>query len=329
MSSLEFFHVQQKIIHDLMGSEWFSRPKNRICHHPAYKKYIICKKFISQGGIIHWPEDENLIKEFCGVILDSFDLVRSSGTKIDMFNFTSNIIGDFSVFGDEKSSSRIKSVINDPNLFSSLLAELAFAAWCFSKKYEVTPFEHDGYPDFKVVIAGDNVPIFVECKKLIAGYGKSRVSKIVSKANKQIKKTGEKGIGIVLIDATEIIDSPSVFSDEIPEKVEELEGYIRRTISNKNSSISAAIIVWNDYVAMGTPSSSERMQFTFRRRQLLVHHQSPLLKLPKGHQLSKYGATISFGVNFTSRVHRNKISRNATCLCKSGKRYKHCCGKLT
>lgn len=304
MSSLEFLRVQQKVILDLMGKEWFSRPKNRISHHPAYQKFLVCDKFISQEGRIRWPEDRDSIKHLCAVLLvllDSFDLVRSSGTKTDMFEFRSNVLSDFSGFGDNKSSSRIKSIINDPNIFSSLLTELSFAAWCFSKEYTVTPFEYDGYPDFKIEINGEHTPIFVECKKLMEGYGKSRISKIISKANKQIKATNKRGCGVVIIDATRIIENPNVFSDEIPEKIIELEGLIANSISSQNSLVSAVMIVWNDYVAMGEPSKSARMQFTFRRRQILIHHKSPIVELSESHPIEEYGATIYFWREFYSQ----------------------------
>lgn len=325
--SLGFIRTQQTVIRELMGEEWLLLPNNRISSHPAYKKLLVCEKFISQGGVIRWPEDEALINNLCELILDSLDIVRSSGKEVDMFDYTSNVLGSFSGFGDAKSSSRIKSVINDPKTFSSLLTELSFAAWCESKDQNVTAYENDGYPDFKIESNDQSLPVFVECKKLLEKFTKNRISKIISKANKQIKKVNELGYGIVLIDATAIIDNPEAFSDEIPERILELKALIKNATGNDNSSVSA-VVVWNDFDAKGSPESGY-MQFGFRRRNMVIHHKKPIVSLPEDHLIAKYGATILLPFNFTLRKDSNKIRRNSRCGCGSGSRHKHCCGKIT
>lgn len=327
MNREKYFVIQQKIIHEFMGEEWFSRQKCRIQNHPAYKTNEIYKKFISQRGEIRWPDDENLMPYYLLSWMEAYDIIKASGTEIDKFDFDSFRLSDFNLYGDEEDQSRIRKIREDPVSFESLLTEFKFYSWSVSNNFDATPYETEGFPDFKLASSKLGLPIVVECKKLMSGSNlNNKVPNIIKGANKQIKKISENCYGIVFIDASSIIENPKTLSDAIPDDVREIINHIERAVSNLNTAVSAVLLSWSDYSVLGDSAKNRMLKFISRRRSILIHHKSPKISLPEGTELQKYGNDLSINIHLEPLPRPFKYIRNGPCNCRSGKRYKHCHG---
>jgi len=327
MPFIKVFEIQRDVFQALMGEEWFSRKEYRIKNHPAYIRTKICNKFISQNGAFNLPEDNNIVPLYMASFLEVFDIVKASGAQIDKFDIGSFVMDNFKAYGDEKVQSRIKTVVRNPIEFESLLTELTFGAWCLSKELNVKASEEEGYPDFELTGLDLELPVLVDCKKLMEDTNlEKRVSYIIKKANKQVKRVTGINYGIVFIDASAKVKKTDCLSDSIPSEILQIEELIKHSISNFNTSISAVILCWDDYSNLGDLSEDRSRTFVFRRRSKLFHHKSPRNSLPENTVFDNYGTSLTNHLEPNTNIDLFKQARNSVCICDSGKRYKHCCG---
>ncbi|MBE9398199.1 SEC-C domain-containing protein [Pontibacterium sp. N1Y112] len=313
--------IHKKVVISLMGEDWFSKPKYRIDHHPAYKVFAIADQLQIQQNILRFPDNEELIYSLCGVLLDLDVLVRCSGTPVHMTDLEKLVLSDFSNFGDEQVRSRIRSGVHDPGIYLSLQTELNLASWANSKGFSVTPYEENSFPDFRLDGQGLELPCLVECKKLLDTVSLKRISKIIVKANKQIKAVGINCFGLVVIDASLFI--PDLQGKVASERLKELEVEIQHAISRSNSAVSAVLLVWLERSM--TIHNSGYVEACLKRNQLLIHHGKPIKALPESMKFDGYVNEVCMGIKTQKRM---MIGRNNPCICGSNKRYKHCCGSL-
>jgi len=210
-------------------------------------------------------------------------------------------LGSFANYGDSAVKRRIRSIIDKDIHFVSLLTELSYAAWHISKGHKVTAFESKGLPDFKVCNHGGSLPIVTDCKRLFKNTNNSRLAKIITKANKQIKKLDVDCYGIAAIDITDKIAQTDDFSDSIPQSVMEISKIIKKSIQRQNTSISAILLLWSDYILHGKPGESPRSLFAYRKRSYTIKHQHPKHKLPENFSLFDFGNTITYRITWNPR----------------------------
>ena len=332
--NVSFFAVQKQLLEQLFGDKWFVNNLARNKRHPAFKKWQFCREMIEKGGEISFPVIRDEFDQIASLMLDNYILAESSGGELSQFS-----LGDFKGFGDEKVQKRIQTIISDPKQFNSLMTELSLAAWCSSKDFLVTPYEEIGYPDFRLDIDGVNLPVVVECKNIEDGTTNNRFKNIVNKANKQIKNIGEDCYGVLFVDITALVERREELSDSLPESVEIIIEIFNDLLAHFNSSVSSAILFWDEYSIFGEEQDAERTTAFIRRRSYHVAHKNPKQCLPSDTPLLEYGNTIAFGVDrnppkeiremlYGSSSALNSVSRNSLCPCGSEKRFKHCCGSL-
>lgn len=296
MNTKIFFEAQNKILEELFGRKWFSEKSRKKTNHPAYLKWKLCAKLISQNGIIKWPEDTHNFSEVADIILNNYFLLQCSGGNINKLE-----LGSFANFGDDPVRKRLISVLQSETHFSSLMTELSYAAWHISKGHKVIAYEDEGYPDFQVIMNSTKLPLVTDCKRIFKDTNNSRLSKVITKANKQIKKIAIDCYGICVIDITEKITNNNHFSDNIPQEVLDISSVVSKSIQTKNSSVSAVLLLWNDYVLHGIPETSPTSLFAYRRRGYLVSHSDPKYNLPKNIELFAFGNTITYRVTWKQR----------------------------
>jgi len=209
-------------------------------------------------------------------------------------------LGTFSAYGDAKVRRRISSVIYEPRGFLSLLTELSFAAWNLSKGFAVTPYEHEGYPDFRVEMNDMDFPVVADCKRVSRESGVMRYKKIVDKANRQIKALGEECYGLVVVDIAERV--PNALAFTIPGAVRSAVSSVHSALRNYNTSVSAALLHWDEYLFSGGPTRSPSSLCALQRRSLVVEHANPKHALPDDLPMREYAYTVDFPISWTPRL---------------------------
>lgn len=295
MNLIDFFKAQKTILENLFGADWFIKDVIKKDNHPAYKRWLLSTKLIKQNGIVRWPEDKEKMSDIASIILDNFFIVKYSGGDLDRFT-----LGTFSNY-NEKVRKRIYTEIEDPSKFFDKLTELSYSAWHLSEGNEVIQYEEDGYPDFKVYIKDIDLPIATDCKRIKVDTQDNRFAKDITKANKQIKALNEECYGVVVIDISDKIRNPDVFSDEIPEEVERISRIVKSAILNFNSAVSGVLLIWDDYVMLGIPGKAPKSTFAYRKRNMVLRHSNPRKELPDGLNLFDLGNTLVYDINWTPR----------------------------
>jgi hypothetical protein len=288
----DFFRFQINILETLLSPEWFRKPNRET--HPAYHRWALCQRILSQHGAIHWPEQRNDVLTIATMGLDSSILtIASKG------NPHSLKLGSMD-FGDEGVRKKISSRVDDPEQFEDLMVELYIGAWHQLEKHRVEYREKTGFPDFSIGMKDVEIPTLVECKRARI-ISKNRMAKRIAKANEQIsneKSTIGPAYGIVVVDVTasDIAEAPD---DELPAKLNPTIGLIQSCLKGeKNRSVGAAIVAWDEYKTSGTPPGNT--WFGFRRRSVRVLHKNPLTPAP--HNLRLFDAwKVEFKMHYTSR----------------------------
>jgi len=176
-----------------------------------------------------------------------------------------------SIYTETKPSKKIRSRVVNPEQFEDLMVELAFDAWHKSRNHTVIPWEKEGLPDLKLQIPGVDVPILVECKRLRSSL-KNRLSKVISKANSQIKAAQEPCYGVVVLDVSTPVGVTEVENDELPNQLQDICSIVQSALSGKkNRLVRMAILVWDDSMILGEPP--DKTQVAFRRRHLRIQHR--------------------------------------------------------
>lgn len=264
MKRSQLFELQIKLLEELFPENWFNTTREK--QHPAWIRWNLCKQILRQGTIIRYPDQEKDFNVIARMILDSLIFVTLTKGNLDNF-----ILGSIDSYGDQAVQKKIKSRITDAYQFEDLMVELSFAAWHMSKKHTVFPWEKDNLPDIKIQLSNNDIPVVAECKN-IRSASKNRINKVISKANSQIKAVSESNYGMVVLDISIPISVTEVTNDDLPEQIIEIITMVQSALSgSKNRSIKAAVLVWNDYMILGTPP--EMTQIAFRRRNFKIRHK--------------------------------------------------------
>lgn len=255
-----FFEFQKKLLENFFSSKWFVEKKN--VKHSAYKYWMFCNKIINQNGFKYETrkQDLPLLGE---ILLNTFFLTKITDNQISTLK-----LGNFDFYGDDDVQKKIITRIHDEEQFGDLMTELFIGAHHQINNHNVTPLEVEGYPDLFVELKNRN--IIYECKKLHT-ITSGRISKIIRKANNQIKSIDRQGYGVLIIDASLLVGIRQTHDDNIPAIIENTKKFIKNAITGeKNRSIRSVIITWDDYQLRGEDSLKTLVAFR-RRTQKLIH----------------------------------------------------------
>ena len=289
----DFLKFQIEILETLFSPDWFSRTKQ--VEHPAYRRWALCQKILTkQNGAIHWPEQKNELLTIATMGLDASILTVMSRGDLGSLR-----LGSMD-FGDEDVRKKIRSRVDDSGEFEDLMVELYIGAWHHLEKHDVEYREKTGFPDFKIGMPGVDFPTLIECKRARV-ISKNRMAKKIAKANEQIKNeksTIGSVYGVIVLDVTasQIAEAPD---DELPAKLNPIIGLVQSCLKGqKNRSVGAAVVAWDEYKTTGTPP--ENTWFGFRRRSVRVLHKNALTPVPT--DLRLFDAwKVEFKMHYTPR----------------------------
>ncbi|TAI48458.1 hypothetical protein [Flagellimonas allohymeniacidonis] len=281
----QIFDFQRELLLQIFSSEDVIRRLDK--DHEARKLWFLCQKIIEQNYLWKFPGDAIYMKDYCLASLTFSALILSSGG-----NYLDFKLGDFTSSGDMSLEKRLRAISRDKDNYYALLAELYFLGWNISKGYKITAFEKEGYPDFKIVNDSYKYPFVVECKCILENtLMVKRIPKIIAKANKQIKAVNEKCYGLCIIDVSTKVEIFMNKSDPtIPEEIIEIERMVKKSLKNKNTSVSAVMLCWKKIYQIGKFTEGDLSNW-IRLSSHIIEHPNAKLSFPKNSNLREYGLT--------------------------------------
>jgi len=296
MKQTEFFQLHKEILEKLFSSDWFIKKKQK--KHPAYNRWVFCNKIIEQG-VIRFPEQKEELHEIGRIVLDSFILITLSEGNLQQLK-----LGSLDLYGDKAVKKKIYSRITNPEQYEDLMVELYVGAYHKTKNRVVNPLEKEGYPDLRIDIPNVNIPVFIECKRLMT-RSRNRLQEVIKKANKQIKEAikdiGHPLYGVIVLDVSTPVAAGQVENDDLSNELQEIINTIQNALSGqKNRSVGTAIVVWDDYMIMGKPPDGTLVVFRRRYKRISHTHENITLVIPEKLPLFE-GYTTTQWLNWVPR----------------------------
>jgi hypothetical protein len=291
IGSVELIQFQKIILENLFPQDWFS--ERRRDHHPAYQRWNLCVDLLKRGGIIQFPEQEASLPVLGRLALDSTVLIT-----LTEGNFQQLKLGAFDLYGDSSVQDFIRSRVVDARQFEDVMVELAFGASHKSRGHSVEPMEIRNFPDMKILIPKFDLPFFVECKK-IRSASSNRLVKEIHEANTQVKSVDTACYGVAILDVTEPVSAGRVEDDTLPPSLIEIIKTVQPSLhGNKNHSIGAAVLLWDDHMVFGVPPQNTLV--VFRRRFHVIYHNEATQTVPREAPLFE-GVSIAHQLFWSSR----------------------------
>jgi hypothetical protein len=257
--------------------------------HPAVIRFDRISDILS-GITFRFPDNTDLPIAMGSALLDSLMLTSDPASLDDSI---------LTEIGDEEALRQLRSRATDPNQFADQMT--AYHCWSLLRATGYAPrlLEQEGMPDISLPIEG--LPnLWIECKHVQLATTAIRARKIVKKANQQLKRADSSGAGLLFV----FIERPEyrvAFDDSTPSHVAEFISEIKRELSSGHSkSVAKVMVCWDDYMVLGSPP--ERTAYFFRRRSMLVAHDSPRRNLMLPASLLELGRTAFFAIRWTGGI---------------------------
>jgi hypothetical protein len=106
---------------------------------------------------------------------------------------------------------------------------------------------------------------------------------------------------------SEKVDRALKLSDEIPEKIMALKSIVSQAISEFNTSISAVLLLWDDFTILGKPENGDNViTIWLRRRYELIQHSKPKYPLDGELETISVGNTVMIALRVTTDIPLHK-----------------------
>ena len=190
---------------------------------------------------------------------------------------------------------QIRSRLADPEKFQDQFAVIR--CWSLLRCVGITArlVERPGWPDISADAPSGSGSTWVEVKRLRLSTRVTRVRKVISKANEQIRNASATAVGTVYLEVSRpLVAAP--LTDEIPSEVGSCIAEVRREFgSGHSTSIGRVVVAWDDMAFLGHPPALTKA--VFRRRTAVVDHKDPL-SLPSIAFHSAAGRTVDFNIRW-------------------------------
>jgi hypothetical protein len=269
--------AQKTLLEKLFGGDWFTKNSKRITTHPAFIRWKLCDDLLKRYGELRFPQDRNHFPLLTKMLLDNSFFITCTNGHYEDFSF-----GSLANYGDAEVQKRIQSVIPNPSQFLDVMTELSCAAFHISRGHSLMVHQELSFPDFEILLPDWNIPVAMECKRINKDSSNRRIEKVINKANKQIKSLGKPCYGLVLIDVSDKVEISTELSDNVPLEITDLKEVILRAITNLNTSISAVLLIWDDFSIIETPKPiGSNIALCIIRKNMLIHHKQPIYPIEK------------------------------------------------
>ena len=228
--------------------------------HPAVARYDAVERLRREQGSLTEHD------------LDA--LIEAQRQLLDTTTWVPRSVDDdvWSVLADPQARERTIAALRHEQQYEDVLAELYFFGWLLENGFRAERTEEaPGLSDL-VIDRGADSEVRADVKRIHADSGPRSLAAVVRKANKQIKRSDPPGGGIAFISlGMPIRRAPA--DDAIPSEVEAHLTELRDAMRTDNSSVSCAVVTWEDFLTVG--KSEAPVLVVVRRRAEVVEHARP------------------------------------------------------
>lgn len=154
--------------------------------------------------------------------------------------------------------------------------------------------EAPGFADFRIAMPDWPMAVLAESKRLSHGASGNTLHARLRKANNQIKAVGEKAFGIVILNATDLVSELKAGNGEVPSEISRIESWVQKLLSRHYTSISAAVIVWDELMVMGPEGPGRVVCVYLTTQSRVVLHLRPIHPLPDDYGSIGISGQLSF-----------------------------------
>ncbi len=272
-----------KVLEELFGDPGLRELRARQPAHPAVLRYDALSAV--RQGAVRWPNDRERIIMAGVAILDSLDVQESDARAA------------WDLVVESETLRLIKTRLEPPENFFDQLAVIRCWALLSAQRLDVKLIERDGLPDIRVELSSND--IWVEVKRIRVGTAATRVRKVLSKANRQIKNTLSEASGVAYLEISQPIQVAAL-ADEPPGDVIACVAEVKRELSSGSSkSIGKVIVAWDNFAMLGQPP--ELTMFAFRRHTIVLDHPSAR-SIPPTELGAEAGKTVELFLRWDNRA---------------------------
>lgn len=251
--------------------------------HPAVARYDALERLRREQGSLT-AHDLDALVEAQRQTLDTMMWVpRSADDDV------------WSVLTDAQARERTIAALRHEEQYEDVLAELHVLGWLLDNGFRAERTEEaPGLSDL-VIDRGTEREVRADVKRIHADTGPRGLPAVVRKANKQIKRSDPPGGGVAFISlGLPIRRAPA--DDGIPSEVEAHLEELRGAMRADNSSVSCAVVTWEDFLTVG--SAPAPMLVAVRRRAEVVEHARPRRRLAIASSDVRVGGTSTVWAHF-------------------------------
>jgi hypothetical protein len=271
-----------KVLEELFGDPGLEELRARRPAHPAVLRYDAMST-VKQGGV-RWPNDHERIIMAGVAALDSLD-VQESGAK-----------AAWELMAEDETLRLIKTRLEPPENFFDQLAVIRCWALLSAQGVNARLIERDGLPDIRVELSSNDT--WIEVKRIRVGTAATRVRRVLSKANRQIKNTLSKASGVAYLEISRPIQVAAL-TDELPGDVIACVAEVKRELGSGSSrSVGRVIVAWDSFAILGKPP--DMTMFVFRRQTIVLDHPSAR-SIPPIQFGAEAGKTVEFFLRWNNR----------------------------
>lgn len=245
-----------KVLEALFDDPGLRRLRQRQPLHPAVLRYDAMSA--TRQGCVRWPDDKDRITLAGVAALDALDM-RHADTK-----------SAWDLVAEPEALRQIKTRLSVPEKFLDQFAVIRCWSMLSGLGIQARLVERDGFPDIRIDLGSDES--WIEVKRIRLGTSFERVRRVLSKANRQLKKASPEAAGLVYLEVSQPIQVTGL-SDAVPADVSQCVAETKREFgSGRSRSIGRVIVAWDDLAILGQPP--EFTMFVFRGRSVVLDHPS-------------------------------------------------------
>jgi hypothetical protein len=186
---------------------------------------------------------------------------------------------------------QIRTRLDDPDKFLDQYAVVRCWSLLSGIGLKARLVEYPGFPDICADLS--NRELWVEVKRLRLGTHISRVRKVISKANKQLRNACSGYAGVIYLEVSLPIKVRDL-SDPIPVEISNCIAEVSREFGSGQSCHAARVVLsWDEITILGQPPAFTMV--VSRRRTICLNHPNPV-SAPSIAIDSGFGRTVSFHV---------------------------------
>jgi len=245
-----------RVLEALFADPALAHLRRQSADHPAVRNFDALQDLVRGRGFdqLTWTSQAARIG---AALLDTLDIRNVDPAST------------WELIAESEALRQIRSRLSDPEQFQDQFAVIRCWSLLHSAGITARLVEHPGWPDISADVPSGNTS--VEVKRLRLDTRVTRVRKVISKANEQIRNASATGVGTVYLEVSRPL-AASPLTDELPPEVGSCIAEVRREWGSGHSTrVGRVVVAWDDMAFLGHPPALTKA--VFRRRTVVVDHK--------------------------------------------------------